>query len=86
MKKRLMAKQIPYGIYCDVGYDRDGNAVSCPWRRYNRQFKTVQCVYLHMLSDRSEDLLWDGCKECNVHLDDDERIVRKIERKQKKKP
>lgn len=86
MKKRLMAKQIPYGIYCDVGYDRDGNAVSCPWRHYNRQFKTVQCVYLHMLSDRYEDLLWDGCKECNVHLDDDERIVRKIERKQKKKP
>ena len=72
MKKREMRKRIPYGIYCCEGYDRDGNAVSCPWRRYNRQFSTVQCTYLHMLSDKAEDLLWD------------ERIVRQIERKQKK--
>lgn len=84
MKKRAMRKYIPYGIYCCEGYDREGNHAACPWRRYNRQFSTVQCTYLHMLSDKAEDLLWDGCKECNVHYDDDERIVRQIERKQKK--
>ena len=84
MKKREMRKRIPYGIYCCEGYDREGNHAACPWFRWDEQAQACRCTYLRMTSDRANDLLWDGCKECNVHYDDDERIVRQIERKQKK--
>lgn len=81
MKKRAMRKRIPYGLYCN-GYDRDGNSVGCPWFRWGAQAHACRCVYLRMTSDGVTDLLWDGCKECDVHFDDDGRIEHRIKRRQ----
>lgn len=83
MKKRAMRKRIPYGLYCN-GYDRDGNSAGCPWFRWDKQAQQPRCAYLHLTSSGSggEDLLWDGCKECGAHFDDDERIERRIKRRQ----
>ena len=37
MKKRAMRKRIPYGLYCDAGYDRNGHIAVCPWFRWDAQ-------------------------------------------------
>ena len=86
MKKRLMRKRIPYGIYCVEGYDRDGRPSACPWFTFDKQAQMPRCAYLHMTSDshRIADLLWDGCKECGIHEDADGKVERRIARKQKR--
>lgn len=82
MKKRTMRKRIPYGLYCDAGYDRNGRIAVCPWFRWDAQAKAHRCTFLRMTSDGATDLLWDGCKECSAHFDDDGRIERRIKRRQ----
>ena len=82
MKKRPMGKKIPYGMYCCEGYDRDGNRTACPWFTFDQQAQACLCIYLRMTSDRANDLLWDGCKECGIHEDADGRIERRIKRRE----
>lgn len=84
MKKRIMRKRIPYGIYCVEGCDKDGRLAQCPWFKFDKKAQMPRCAYLHMTSDRDTDLLWDGCKECGIHEDADGKIERRIMRKQKK--
>ena len=41
------------------------------WKGENAKCKihVVRCNYLNYTDDNEDSLLWDGCKECGIHLD-----------------